>query len=252
MRKENIILTFFSQILSAHGNRLHALPAELDHISDLAVINVTANLIRNLPVKFLFTTFTIGFKQKIKKNPRHFLHGNNPRINLAAFLLPGIIFTYHPDPVAHWPIVLFYFCIKGLKGPVKALSVSKKGRQHDPSFNPLWKSAGYFFYLIPALLHVSWRTTKIWYKFFNLAVATHEIPDFTATSCSDFVFRYPSPSWPSCQRFGWVRTSTSPWFNWAKTQTLKRGRGCLRTSCCPNTTTTHCQIRTLLTLMDQR
>jgi Leucine-rich repeat (LRR) protein len=37
-------------VLSAHGNRLTTLPAELDHIANLSVINVTSNMIRHLPV----------------------------------------------------------------------------------------------------------------------------------------------------------------------------------------------------------
>ena len=41
------------RILSAHRNHLTALPAELDHISGLAVLNLTGNLIQHLPVSFM-------------------------------------------------------------------------------------------------------------------------------------------------------------------------------------------------------
>ena len=40
-------------VLSAHKNHLTALPAELDHISGLAVLNLTGNLIQHLPVSFM-------------------------------------------------------------------------------------------------------------------------------------------------------------------------------------------------------
>ena len=39
--------------MSAHGNRLTTLPAEIDHIKNLAVINLTANMIQHLPVSLM-------------------------------------------------------------------------------------------------------------------------------------------------------------------------------------------------------